>query len=328
MKRSSFIALAIIAACLVAVPWVIRGDFYINMASQVLIYALFALSINLMLGYGGMVSLGHAGYLGIAGYTVILLVAAGYDQLTSAIAAVLLSTVFAALFGVLSLRAPGLGFIMITLALGQIVWGIAYRANALTGGDNGMAFPSRPMPFGFDLRGATSFYYFTLTVFAISFFFLWRLSKSPFCASLTGAKEQPRRMRMLGHNVWLIQWFTFILAGFWGSVASILFVYYNLFLSPHAIALQQSAEILLMAILGGASSLTGPIVGAAIITLIKNVISTYVERWNTLLGAIFVIVIIFMPYGLVPGCKQLWRRIQDRRKPRNTEQKPVSEPAE
>src|SRR5260221_698775 len=200
-----------------------------------------------------MVSLGQAGYLGIAGYACILATVAGYDQLTAAIFAIALSTAFAALFGVLSLRAPGLGFIMITLALGQIVWGIAYRANALTGGDNGLSFPARPMPFGFDIRVAKSFYYFTLIVFAISFFFLWRFSKSPFCASLTGAKEQPRRMRMLGHNVWLIQLLTFILAGFWGSIASILFVYYNLFLSPHALGLQQSAEILLMAILGGAT---------------------------------------------------------------------------
>ena len=185
----------------------------------------------------------------------------------------------------LSLRAPGLGFIMITLALGQIVWGVAYRANDLTGGDNGIRHPARPMPFGFDIRDAPSFYYFTLIVFAIALFFIWRFSRSPFGASLMGTRDQPRRMRMLGHNVWLIQLLTFVMAGFWGSVASILYVYYNLFLSPHAISLQQSAEILLMAILGGASTLTGPIVGAAIITLVKNVVSTYVERWNTLLGA-------------------------------------------
>ena len=107
-----------------------------------LIYALFALSINLMLGYGGMVSLGHAAYLGVAGYTCILVIA-GYGHLTSAILAVLLSTAFAGLFGVLSLRAPGLGFIIITLAIGQIVRGIAYRANDLTGGDNGIRLPDR-----------------------------------------------------------------------------------------------------------------------------------------------------------------------------------------
>ncbi|HWP26946.1 MAG TPA: branched-chain amino acid ABC transporter permease [Xanthobacteraceae bacterium] len=328
MRRSVAIWLAIAGAVLLAVPWLIGNEYYINLASQVLIYALFALSVNLMLGYGGMVSLGHAAYLGVAGYTCILLVIAGYGQLISAIAAVLLSTAFAALFGVLSLRAPGLGFIMITLAIGQIVWGIAYRANALTGGDNGMRFPERPMPFGFDIRDATSFYYFTLIVFVISFFFLWRFSRSPFCASLIGTKEQPRRMRMLGHNVWMIRLLTFIMAGFWASIASILFVYYNLFLSPHAIALQQSAEILLMAILGGASSLTGPIVGAAIITLIKNVISTYVERWNTLLGLIFVVVIMFMPYGLVPGCKQMWQWLQARWKHKLASAEPASEVAQ
>jgi branched-chain amino acid transport system permease protein len=305
--------LAIAAALLVAAPFIIGNEFYINMATQVLIYALFALSINMMLGYGGMVSLGHAAYLGTAGYACIILVSAGYDQLTAAVAAVAFSTVCAGFFGLLSLRAPGLGFIMITLALGQIVWGVAYRANSLTGGDNGLRLPARPMPFGIDIRDASSFYYFSLIVFALALFCIWRFSRSPFCASLRGTRDQPRRMRMLGHNVWLVQWLTFVLAGFWASVAGILFVYYNLFLSPHALGLQQDAEILLMAILGGATSLTGPIVGAAIITLVKNVVSTYVERWNTLLGAIFVIVIMFMPYGLVPGCRQLWERFMRRR---------------
>jgi len=309
VKRGNIIALIVIAICFIAVPRIIVNEFYVNLASQVLIYALFALSINMMLGYGGMVSLGHAAYLGVAGYACILLNIAGYDHLTAAVLSLLLSTAFAGLFGVLSLRAPGLGFIMITLAIGQIVWGIAYRANELTGGDNGLRLPERPRPFGVDIRDAESFYYFTLIVFAIALFFIWRFSRSAFGASLMGARDQPRRMSMLGHNVWLVRWLTFVMAGFWGSVAGILFVYYNVFLSPHAIALQQSAEILLMAILGGASTLSGPIVGAVIITLVKNVVSTYVERWNTLLGAIFVIVIIFMPYGLVPGCRQLWRRI-------------------
>jgi branched-chain amino acid transport system permease protein len=135
-------------------------------------------------------------------------------------------------------------------------------------------------------------------------------------------------MSMLGHNVWLIRWLTFVMAGFWGSVASLLFVYYNLFLSPHALGLQQSAEILLMAILGGASTLSGPIVGAAIITLVKNVVSSYVERWNTLLGVIFVLVIVFMPYGLVPGCRTLWAKIAARGKPAATKPIEIKAPAD
>jgi branched-chain amino acid transport system permease protein len=328
MTRRAAAALALCVLALLAVPWVIGNEFYVNMASQVLIYALLALSINMLLGYGGMVSLGHAAYLGIAGYACILATTAGYDQLTAAVFAVALSTAAAAFFGVLSLRAPGLGFIMITLALGQIVWGVAYRANDLTGGDNGIRHPARPMPFGFDLRDASSFYYFTLVVFLVALFFIWRFSRSPFGASLKGARDQPRRMRMLGHNVWLVRWIAFVMAGFWASVAGVLYVYYNLFLSPHAISLQQSAEILLMAILGGASTLSGPIVGAAIITLVKNVVSTYVERWNTLLGVIFVVVIMFMPYGLVPGCAQAWQRLRNRIRSRKAVSPTASEPAQ
>ena len=326
MNRGNLIALAIAIVLLLALPRIITHEFYINMASQCLIFAILALSINLMLGFGGMVSLGHAAYIGVAGYTCILLTVAGYHPLIAAIAALALSTASAALFGMLSLRAPGLGFLMITLALGQIVWGIAYRANNLTGGDNGISLPARPQPFGFDITGATSFYYFTLIVFAVALFGMGRFARSPFGASLMGTRDQPRRMRMLGHNVWMVQWLTFVIAGFWGSVGGLMFVYYNVFLSPHALTLQQSAEILLMAILGGASSLTGPVVGAVIITLIKNVASTYVERWNTLLGAIFIAVIIFMPLGLVPGFRALWQRFASRNRPKPTA--PAPEPAE
>jgi branched-chain amino acid transport system permease protein len=307
MKRSA-IALIVIAAVLIAVPLVIRNEFYINLASQILIYALLAVSLNLLLGYGGMVSLGHASFLGLTAYATTLFFTWGVGHLSAAILAIVFSTLCGALFGVLALRASGIGFLMITLALGQIVWGIAYRANTITNGDNGLRYAERPAPFGIDINAAPNFYWFTLIVFAIALFFVWRLTRSPFGAALQGARDQPRRMRMLGHNVWLIQWLAFVLASFWGSVAGLLYVYYNLFISPHAISLQQSAEVLLMAILGGASTLTGPILGAVIITLVKNVASTYIDRWNTLLGAIFVIVIMFMPFGLVPGLRQLWLR--------------------
>jgi branched-chain amino acid transport system permease protein len=263
-----------------------------------------------------MVSLGHAAFLGLTGYSTILLVVAGYDQLTTAVLSVAFSTACGALFGVLALRASGIGFLMITLALGQIVWGIAYRANDLTGGDNGITLPARPAPFGIDINSASNFYYFTLIVFAIALFCIWRLTRSPFGAALCGTRDQPRRMSMLGHNVWMVQWLTFVLASFWGSISGMLYIYYNLFMSPHAISLQQSAEALLMAILGGASTLFGPVIGAAIITIVKNVVSTYIERWNILLGLIFVVVIMFMPSGLVPGCAQLWRRLSSPHKDR------------
>ena len=314
--RRNWLVLVIAAVVLLALPLAVRNEYYVNLASQILIYALLAVSLNLLLGYGGMVSLGHASFIGLAAYAAALMLNAGFGHLLSAVLAIVFSTACGAVFGVLALRASGIGFLMITLALGQIVWGIAYRANTITDGDNGLRYAARPAPFGIDINPAPNFYWFTLIVFAIALFFIWRLTRSPFGAALQGARDQPRRMRMLGHNVWLIQWFAFVLASFWGSVAGLLYVYYNLFISPHAIALQQSAEVLLMAILGGASTLTGPILGAVIITLVKNVASTYVDRWNTLLGAIFVIVIMFMPFGLVPGLRQLWLRWGPRKKER------------
>jgi len=308
MTRRIFIATLV--AAMLLLPVVIRNDYYVNLATQILIAALLAQSLNVLLGQGGMVSLGHAAYLGIAGYGCVLLTLSSFNQLTSAVGAVLLGTTAAALFGVLALRASGLGFLMITLALGQIVWGVAYRWNDLTGGDNGIRYPARPSPFGIDLAGAGRFYYFTLVIWALATYAIFRLSRSAFGASLRGTRDQPRRMRMLGHNVWLIRWFAFVLSGFWASIASLLYVYYNLFISPHALSLQQSAEMLLMAILGGANTLAGPVVGAALITLVKNVVSTYVDRWNSLLGALFVGVVVFMPYGLVPGATALMERLR------------------
>ncbi len=310
--RRTVLWLGVAAIAALALPWVLVNDFYVNLASQILIYALLAVSLNLLLGYGGMVSLGHAAYLGLTAYTCVVVAAAGYGHLAAAAAGLALSTAAAALFGVLALRASGLGFLMITLALGQIVWGVTYRWNELTGGDNGIRYPARPLPFGIDITGARSFYYFALIVFAVALYCIWRLTRSPFGAALRGTRDQPRRMRMLGHDVWMVQWLAFVMAGFWASIASLLYLYYNLFISPHALSLQQSAEVLLMAILGGASTLTGPVVGAVVITLVKNVVSTYVDRWNSLLGAIFVVVILFMPSGLVPGIRLLWTQLAAR----------------
>ncbi len=298
-----------ILALLIVLPFLLANDFYINLVSQILIYALLALSLNILLGWGGMVSLGHAVYLGMAAYSCAWLATnAGVGQLVAAGAALVLTTAMAAFFGVLALRATGLSFLMITLALGQIMWGLGYRWASLTGGDNGIRLAERPMPFGIDISGSISFYYFTLIVFAIALYCVWRFVRSPFGASLAGTRDQPRRMRMLGFNVWLIRWLAFVTAGFWGGVAGLLYVYYHQFIHPQALSLQQSAEVLLMTLLGGAGTLTGPIVGAAIITLMKNVVSSYVDRWYSLCGAIFILATLFMPRGIVPGVVALWEK--------------------
>jgi branched-chain amino acid transport system permease protein len=234
----------------------------------------------------------------------------GYGHLVADLAAIVAVLVASAVFAVLALRATGIGLLMITLALGQIVWGVAYRWADLTHGDNGVNVSGRPAIFGLSLVSSNAFYYATLVVFLIAIVAMALFVRSPFGASLRGTRDQPRRMNALGYNVWLIRFVAFLFSGFWTGVAGLLFMYYNLFISPQVASLQQSAEALLMVISGGSATLLGPIVGAGIVVIMKNVVSAYVERWNMALGIIFVVIIIFMPEGLVPGsarlCKLAW----------------------
>ena len=285
------------------------GEFYINLASQIFIFAIFAASINLLLGYGGLATLGHASYLGVAAYTSALLgLKLGLGHWIAAPAALLGTTLMACLFGLIALRATGLGFLMLTLALSQVLWGTAYRWVALTDGDNGLRGLSRP----FHLDDAASFYYFALAATAASLWLMARFVGSPFGAALRGTRDQPRRMSALGHNVWLIRWITFVYAGFWGAVSGLLFVYYHKYIHPISLSLTNSAEGLLAVIAGGSGTLGGPVVGAAIVMLLKNYVSAYIERWNTLLGLVFVLIVVFMPEGVVPGVKRLWLRFASR----------------
>src|SRR6185295_15061449 len=263
------------------------GTFYINIASQILLYAIFALGLNVLVGYAGLVSLGHAGLLGIAAYGAARLLTGGHGHL-------------AAIAGALA------------LALGQIVWGVAYRWISITNGDNGISVTGRPSPLGFSLASPSHFYWATLVVFVLALGSMAMLVASPFGAGLRGTRDQPRRMAALGYHVWMIRFLAFLLSGFWSGVAGLLFLYYNQFVSPQAVALTASAEALLMVISGGSGTLLGPVVGAGLVIIMKNVASAYIERWNFVLGAIFVAIVIFMPDGLVPGAARLWRRVTAR----------------
>jgi branched-chain amino acid transport system permease protein len=303
------VAAVVGVAALAAAPWAIANSYYVNILSQILIYAVFALGLNVLVGYAGLVSLGHAGLFGVASYAAAWLLAGGWSQFPAALIAVPLIVATSAIFAVLSLRASGIGFLMITLALGQILWGLAYRWIDVTGGDNGINVPTRPAPFGLSLAAATPFYYFALGVFLAALLSMSVFIASPFGASLRGTRDQPRRMTALGYNVWLIRFLAFLFSGLWSGVAGLLFCYYNQFVSPNVLALGSSAEALLMVIAGGTGTLLGPVVGAALVIVIKNVASAYVERWNFLLGAIFVAIVVFMPEGLVPGSVRLWRTL-------------------
>jgi branched-chain amino acid transport system permease protein len=301
-------ALAVALAALATIPLWVPGTFYVNIASQILLYAVLALGVNVLAGYAGLVSLGHAGLFGIAAYTGAKILAAGGGHWIAAAAALAIAVLAAAVFAVLALRGTGLGFVMITVALGQIVWGVAYRWISLTNGDNGISIPGRPNPFGLSLAAPKAFYWATLLVFLFALASMAILVASPFGAALRGTRDQPRRMSALGYHVWMIRFVAFLFSGLWTGVAGLLYLYYNQFVSPQAVALTASAEALLMVISGGTGTLLGPVVGAGLVVVIKNVASAYIERWNFVLGAIFVLIVVFMPDGLVPGLARLARR--------------------
>ena len=307
MKRLALVAALVVLA---TVPLWVRGTFYVNIASQILLYAIFALGVNVLAGYAGLVSLGHAGLFGIAAYTGGKILANGHGHVAGDAAALAVTVVAAAVFAVLALRGTGLGFVMITVALGQIVWGVAYRWISLTNGDNGISITGRPSPFGLSLASPRSFYWATFVVFLVAILSMAIFVESPFGASVRGTRDQPRRMNALGYHVWMIRFVAFLFSGFWSGVAGLLYLYYNQFVSPQAVALTASAEALLMVISGGTGTLLGPIVGAALVVVIKNVASAYIERWNFVLGAIFVVIVVFMPEGLVPGVARVARRVR------------------
>jgi branched-chain amino acid transport system permease protein len=301
------LALAIALLLLATVPYWIGNSYYINVATQILIYAVLALGLNVLVGYAGLVTLGHASLFGIAAYAGATLINAGQNQIVVAIGALLATLAATAIFALLALRGTGLGFVMITVALGQIVWGIAYRWISLTNGDNGMSISTRPSPFGLSLASADAFYWATLVVFLSAVGAMAIFVASPFGAAVRGTRDQARRMTALGYNVWLTRFLAFLFSGFWSGVAGLLYLYYNQFVSPQTVALSASAEALLMVIAGGTATLLGPIAGAALVIVMKDVASAYIERWNFVLGAIFVLIVVFMPEGLVPGSVRLWR---------------------
>jgi branched-chain amino acid transport system permease protein len=302
-----FFALGIALVALATLPYWMTGIYYINVASQILFYAIFALGLNVLVGYAGLVSLGHAGLFGVTAYATGYILQLGFGHPIAILVALVIGMISMAVYAALSLRSTGIGFIMITLALGEILWGLAYRWISLTGGDNGLSLQTRPQPFGFSMSDVNTFYYATLIIFLLSLAAVTVFVRSPLGAALMGTRDQARRMNALGYHVWAIRFCACLFSGLLTSVSAILFVYYTQFISPQTLALTASAEVLLMVISGGAGTLLGPIVGAGLVVIVKTVVSGFLERWNFLLGAIFVAIVILMPEGLVPGSARLWR---------------------
>jgi branched-chain amino acid transport system permease protein len=273
----------------------------LTLLTQALIAAVLAMSLDLLLGYTGLPSLGHAAYFGTGAYAVAILATERQVGFAGCLAAgVLVAGVAAALFGVLAIRATGVYFLMITLALGMVVWGLAFRWVSLTKGDNGISGVPRPelsLPWSF--WGALPFFYLALAAALLAWALLGLLVASPFGLGLLGIRESESRMRALGYNVWLHKYLAFVISGALAGFAGVLWAYYNGFVSPVDVQLVTSVETLLMVALGGPGTLVGPAVGAAVIVFLKNFASVYTKRWLLILGAVYISAILFAPRGLV-----------------------------
>jgi branched-chain amino acid transport system permease protein len=273
----------------------------LTLLTQAAIVAVLAMSLDVLLGYTGLPSLGHAAYFGVAAYAVGIL-ATDYQRGFLACLAVglVLAVVTAAVFGLLAIRATGTYFLMITLALGMVVWGLAFRWVSMTKGDNGIAGVPRPdVGLPWNLSAPLPFFYFVLAAAVLAWVLLGLLVRSPFGLTLQGIRESESRMRALGYNVWLHKYLAFVISGAFAGFAGVFWAYYNGFVSPVDVQLVTSVETLLMVALGGPGTLAGPALGAALIVFLKNFVSVYTKRWLLILGAVYIGVILFAPRGVL-----------------------------
>jgi branched-chain amino acid transport system permease protein len=306
------VSLVVVTVVLLAIGVPFTSSFVILLATRALAFSILVMSLDILLGFTGLASLGQAAYFGVGAYMTAILATKyhfglGFDFWLVVVFGLLIGAALAAVFGLLAIRATGVYFLMITLALGQCVWGLAYRWNSLTGGDNGINIQVRPK-FGIDLANEVTFFYVVLALFAGSLFAMYVLVRSPFGRSLTGIRERELRMKMLGYNTWLHKYIAFVIAGAFGGLSGVLWAHTAGIVSPDNVVLTTSVDALLMAVLGGAGTLVGGVIGAFIVTAIREYLSTVVPWWQYVLGAVYVLTIFYLPSGLMGIPERIRRR--------------------
>jgi branched-chain amino acid transport system permease protein len=286
----------------IGLPYVV-GPFLLATATLALTYALFAMSINLLAGYAGLLSLGQAGIFGVAAYGVgYVATRAGGGHLAQVFWGLVAGLLVSVLFGLMAMRTSKVYFLMVTLAQGMIVFGLATSLEPITGAENGLTGVYRP---GFAVED-WRFYYLCLAVLVGCAALIWVILRSPFGMAMRGLRESDSRLRMVGYNTTWHRLYGFVLSGFFSSVAGILYAYHNEFVSPSVAEFATSAQAILMIILGGVGTMSGPVVGAFIIVYVQNVLSLDVDRWPTLMGLIFIAMVLFARDGFVGGVTRLW----------------------
>jgi len=296
--------LLIALVALTIVPLLSDG-YALVLLTDVLVFALFAVSLHLLLGPGGLVSFGHAAYFGLGAYAAALLFLRWQLPMELALlAAPLAAAAGAALFGWFCVRLSGIYLAMLTLAFAQIVWSVAFQWDALTGGSNGLV-GIWPAPW---LASRTAYYFVALALCAGAIACLWRISASPFGYALRGSRDSPLRAGAIGIDVRAQQWTAFIVAGSFAGLAGALFAFSKGSISPETLSVPRSVDALVMVLLGGVQTLTGPVWGAALFTWLEDAVSREVAYWRAAIGAVILLLVLAFPQGIGGAFKRWFSR--------------------
>ena len=295
--------LALLWAVLLTVPfWIAPIGGYVDLASRVLVIGLAAMATNLLVGHSGVMAFGHAAYFGLSAYaTGLIMLHLVPSTPVGLLAGIVAGTVGGAIIGYLLRRLRGIYFALATIAFGQVFFFIAFRWNAVTGGDNGLTFQRLPIDLGFariDLGSSLVYYYVVLAVFAVCALLMAILLRSPFGHTLLAMRENERRAKFLSIPVNRHLWIAYTLSCGFAAVAGSLYGMLNNFVSPHDLHWTQSGDFVLMAVIGGMRSFWGPLIGAAIFVVAQDSLSSITDNWMFYIGLIFVLVVLFLPRGI------------------------------
>ena len=304
---------AAVCFLLIILPLLV-STYFQGMITKILIFSIFAMSLDIIMGYMGMPSFGHAAYLGTAGYvTGLLIVRFNIDSFWIVVPLALMAVIILSAFiGYISLRVSGVYFLLVTMAFGQLLAVVATKWISMTGGTDGLVGIPRP---DFGIVGFNwsniSFYYFVFIVFVICYWVLNRITRSSFGKTLVGVKENEIRMQSLGFNTWGLKYMGLIVGGFFAGVAGILFAYFYGNMVPSYLALETSALPMLMVIIGGSGTLWGSCLGAAVIILVQQFSAVYIpDRWPLILGCTFVVCVMLVRGGFARALSRSWQKIK------------------